>query len=69
MAYRGGRVASPGCEQAPRAIDAASAAQDRGPVELTIAERGILDNLRVEPMTAARPGPGEVEIEVRRVRA
>jgi acyl transferase domain-containing protein/acyl carrier protein/phospholipid N-methyltransferase len=32
---------------------------------LEIAERGILENLRLTPMTRREPGPGEVEIRVR----
>jgi myxalamid-type polyketide synthase MxaB len=32
------------------------------PVQLEIAERGVLDNLKLQPITRRQPGPGEVEI-------
>ena len=39
-------------------------ATDGQPVELEIATRGILDELRLQPSTRRSPGPGEVEIRV-----
>jgi acyl transferase domain-containing protein/NADPH:quinone reductase-like Zn-dependent oxidoreductase/NAD(P)-dependent dehydrogenase (short-subunit alcohol dehydrogenase family)/acyl carrier protein len=41
-----------------------AAATDGQPVELEIATRGILDELRLQPSTRRSPGPGEVEIRV-----
>jgi acyl transferase domain-containing protein/acyl carrier protein/predicted O-methyltransferase YrrM len=36
----------------------------RVPVELVTSERGILDNMFLQPVARQTPGPGEVEIEV-----
>ena len=63
VAYRGERFVAR-LRPARRAVESASVAAARGPVELTIGERGILDNLRVEPAPRREPGPAEVEIEV-----
>ncbi|MBZ0297821.1 MAG: SDR family NAD(P)-dependent oxidoreductase, partial [Anaerolineae bacterium] len=38
---------------------------DDQPVQLTIQERGVIDNLLLTPLTRRQPGPGEVEIRVR----
>jgi acyl transferase domain-containing protein/Zn-dependent alcohol dehydrogenase/acyl carrier protein len=35
-----------------------------GAYELTIQERGVLDNLTLQPVVRQQPGPGEIEIEV-----
>ena len=35
------------------------------PFEVTIASRGVLDHLNIQPLTRRQPGPGEVEVEVR----
>ena len=35
------------------------------PFELDLPEHGILDNIRLRPMTRPSPGPGEVEVRVR----
>ncbi|MDZ7335183.1 MAG: SDR family NAD(P)-dependent oxidoreductase [candidate division KSB1 bacterium] len=37
------------------------------PFQLTITERGMLDNLRFQPMTRQKPGPGQVEIQVKAI--
>ena len=63
VAYRGGRRFVARLERAT--ADALGGARATGPVTLTIGERGILDNLRLVPMTRRAPGPREVEIEVR----
>ena len=63
IAYRGGRRFVARLERAT--AEALGTPRAAGPVALTIAERGILDNLRLVPMTRRAPGPGEVEIEVR----
>ncbi|HET7695301.1 MAG TPA: SDR family NAD(P)-dependent oxidoreductase [Vicinamibacterales bacterium] len=63
IAYRGGRRHVARLERA--ASDALGTARASGPVALAISERGILDNLRLVPMTRRAPARGEVEIEVR----
>ena len=63
IAYRGGRRFVARLERA--AAPALGGGPAAGPVALTISERGILDNLRLTPMTRRVPGPGEVEIEIR----
>ena len=65
IAYRGGRRFVARLRRAAadtsRSARAEAAAE---PVALTIAERGILDNLRLTPITRRAPAAGEVEIEV-----
>ncbi len=39
--------------------------KEKQPVELVIKERGVLDNITLQPMSRRKPGPHEVEIEVR----
>lgn len=36
-----------------------------GEYRLSLSERGVLDNLRLEPAAAAEPGPGQVVLEVK----
>jgi acyl transferase domain-containing protein/acyl carrier protein len=62
IAYRGGRRFVARLERAE--ADVLGGVRFPGPVALTIGERGILDNLRLVPMTRRAPGPREVEIEV-----
>ncbi|TVP47770.1 MAG: SDR family NAD(P)-dependent oxidoreductase [Gemmatimonadales bacterium] len=62
-----GRVALRGDERlAARLVrrTAPTAARPPGPYELCSAESGLLDGLSLRPVHRARPGPGEVEIEV-----
>jgi NADPH:quinone reductase-like Zn-dependent oxidoreductase/acyl carrier protein len=65
VAFRGGvrhaarlrRIASP-------REDLLSAPPDNAPFQLVTSRQGVLDNLKLEPRTRRRPGPGEVEIRV-----
>lgn len=46
-------------------VSTKSVSPDQQPVQLTIATRGTLDNLALQPLTRRQPGAGEVEIRVR----
>ncbi len=59
VAYRAGRRYVARLVHRPSSI-----AADGQPLELEIATRGILDELRLRPTARRRPGPGEVEIRV-----
>ncbi|MFE0593660.1 SDR family NAD(P)-dependent oxidoreductase [Micromonospora echinospora] len=53
-----------GVVHVPRLVPAASPAGDTGPVRLRIRERGVLENLTLDPATRRQPEPDEVEIRV-----
>ncbi len=46
------------------AFDGSTPLYDHQPVQLTITERGTLDNLALSPIARRWPGPGEIEIQV-----
>ncbi|XTZ15513.1 SDR family NAD(P)-dependent oxidoreductase [Micromonospora echinospora] len=53
-----------GVVHVPRLVPATSPAGENGPVRLRIRERGVLENLTLEPAARRQPEPDEVEIRV-----